>query len=234
MTSYSPIILAVDTPDLEIAKSWIDATNGYVSGFKLGLEFFTAFGKDGVRKLQALTDVELFLDLKFHDIPNTVASATKQIVDLNPRFLTVHAAGGRAMVAAAVAAAPNVEISVVTVLTSLGIEDLNEIGFREDPVASAVALARLAKAAGARAIICSPQEISAVREAIGTEMTIITPGVRLSGEITDDQVRTMDPKGAITAGANYLVIGRPITQHWSQGVQAMRDRITSIANELNL
>ena len=233
MISRAPIILAIDTPDLDTAKSWIEASNGYVSGYKLGLEFFTTFGKEGVRKLQDATDAGLFLDLKFHDIPNTVASATKQIVDLNPRFLTVHASGGRAMIAAAVAAAPNVEITAVTILTSLGSEDLKEVGFKEDPVASAVQLATLAKDAGARAIVCSPQEISAIRAAIGPHITIITPGVRLASETLNDQARTMDPKSAIAAGANYLVIGRPITQYWSQGFQAMRDRTAAIANELN-
>ena len=102
MISRAPIILAIDTSDIDLAKSWIEASNGYVSGYKLGLEFFTAFGQAGVRKLQDATDAALFLDLKFHDIPNTVASATKQIADLNPRFLTVHASGGGAMIAAAV------------------------------------------------------------------------------------------------------------------------------------
>ncbi|MDP1711314.1 MAG: orotidine-5'-phosphate decarboxylase [Candidatus Nanopelagicaceae bacterium] len=232
MISRAPIILAIDTPDLDIAKSWIEATSGYVSGYKLGLEFFSAFGREGVRKLQDLTDVELFLDLKFHDIPNTVASATRQIVDLNPRFLTVHASGGRAMIAAAVEAAPHVEITAVTILTSLGSEDLKEVGFKDDPVTSAVQLATLAKAAGARAIVCSPHEISAIRGAIGPNMTIITPGVRLASESLNDQQRTMDPKSAIAAGANYLVMGRPITQYWSQGFQAMRERTAAIANEL--
>ncbi|HUW87772.1 MAG TPA: orotidine-5'-phosphate decarboxylase [Candidatus Paceibacterota bacterium] len=233
MTTQAPIILAIDTPDLDIAKSWIEVSHGYVSGYKLGLEFFTKFGKEGVRTLQDATDAELFLDLKFHDIPNTVASATKQIVDLNPRFLTIHASGGRAMIAAAVAAAPNIEITAVTILTSLGSEDLKEIGFKEDPVVSAVRLAKLAKEAGATAIVCSPQEISAIRAAIGPHMTIITPGVRLATETRDDQQRTMDPKSAIVAGASYLVIGRPITQYWSQGFQAMRERTAALANELS-
>ncbi|MDP1721209.1 MAG: orotidine-5'-phosphate decarboxylase [Candidatus Nanopelagicaceae bacterium] len=233
MISRAPIILAIDTSDLDIAKSWIEASHGYVSGYKLGLEFFATFGREGVRTLQDVTDAGLFLDLKFHDIPNTVASATRQIVDLNPRFLTVHAAGGSAMIAAAVEAAPNVEITAVTILTSLTREDVREIGFKEDPVTSAVQLAILAKTAGARAIVCSPQEISAIRAAIGPHMTIITPGVRLANEVPNDQQRTMDPKSALAAGASYLVIGRPITQYWSQGFQAMRNRIAAIATELN-
>lgn len=233
MIPRAPIILAIDTPDLSTAKSWIEASHGYVSGYKLGLEFFTTFGKEGVRALQDVTDADFFLDLKLHDIPNTVASATKQIIDLNPRFLTVHASGGRAMITAAVVAAPNVEITAVTILTSLGTEDLKEIGFREDPVTSAVQLAILAKEAGARAIVCSPQEIAAIRAAIGPHMTVIAPGVRLTSETLNDQQRTMDPRSAIAAGADYLVIGRPITQYWSQGFQALHDRVASIANELN-
>lgn len=233
MISRAPIILAIDTSEMDLAKSWIEASNGYVSGYKLGLEFFTTFGQEGVRKLQDATDAALFLDLKFHDIPNTVASATKQIAHLKPRFLTVHASGGRAMIAAAVEAAPNVEITAVTILTSLGSEDLAGIGFKEGPEVSAVHLAKLAQSAGARAIVCSPLEISAIRSAVGPHMTIITPGVRFADETLNDQQRTLDPKSAIAAGATYLVIGRPITQYWSQGFQAMRERTAIIANELN-
>ncbi len=233
MISRAPIILAIDTSEIDLAKSWIEASNGYVSGYKLGLEFFTTFGQAGVRELQGATDAALFLDLKFHDIPNTVASATKQVAELNPRFLTVHASGGRAMIAAAVEAAPNVEITAVTILTSLGTEDLVEIGFKEGPEVSAVQLAKLAQSAGARAIVCSPLEISAIRSAVGPHMTIITPGVRFADETLNDQQRTLDPKSAIEAGATYLVIGRPITRYWSHGFQAMRERTATIANQLN-
>ena len=233
MISRAPIILAIDTSDMELARSWIEASNGYVSGYKLGLEFFSTFGQEGVRKLQDATDAAFFLDLKFHDIPNTVASATKQIADLRPRFLTVHASGGRAMIAAAVEAAPSVEITAVTILTSLGNEDLVEIGFKEGPEVSAVQLAMLAQSAGAKAIVCSPLEIAAIRSAVGPHMTIITPGVRFADETLNDQQRTLDPKSAIEAGASYLVIGRPITQYWSQGFQAMRERTATIATQLN-
>ena len=232
MITRAPIILAIDTSDIELARSWIEASNGYVSGYKLGLEFFSTFGQEGVRKLQDATDAAFFLDLKFHDIPNTVASATKQIADLKPRFLTVHASGGRAMIAAAVEAAPSVEITAVTILTSLGKEDLVDIGFKEGPEVSAVQLAILAQSAGARAIVCSPLEISAIRLAVGPQITIISPGVRFANEARNDQQRTLDPKSAIEAGASYLVIGRPITQYWSQGFKAMRERTASIATEL--
>ncbi len=138
------------------------------------------------------------------------------------------------MIAAAVKEAPEIEIAAVTVLTSLGIQDLSEIGCDSDPLGLAVALAKLAKSAGAQAIVCSPLEISAVRQAVGPDLSIITPGVRpISGKIFDDQRRTMDPKSAIAAGATYLVIGRPITSAWAEGFDALRDRAASIASQLN-
>lgn len=234
MSAKAPIFLAIDTADLDIAKAWVQATQDYVTGYKLGLEFFAALGNDGVESIKEITDAELFLDLKLHDIPNTVAGATRQILDLKPRFLTVHASGGRAMIAAAVKEAPEIDIAAVTVLTSLGSQDLSEIGFDSDPLDLAVTLAKLAKTAGARAIVCSPLEISAVRQAVGPNLSIITPGVRpVSDETSDDQQRTMDPKSAMAAGATYLVIGRPITGAWAHGFDALRDRAASIASQLN-
>jgi len=233
MSDKAPIFLAIDTADLDVAKAWIEATQDYIAGFKLGLEFFAALGNEGVRQIKNITDADLFLDLKLHDIPNTVARATRQIVDLKPRFLTVHASGGKAMISAAVNEAPEIEIAAVTVLTSLGSQDLIEIGFEAAPLDAAVNLAKLAKSAGASAIICSPLEICAVRQALGPEITIITPGVRpISDKGGDDQQRTMDPKSAMGAGANYLVIGRPITGAWEEGFEAMRDRAALIASQL--
>ncbi len=234
MSAKAPIFLAIDTPDLDVAKAWIQATQDYLMGFKLGLEFFLAFGSQGVKEIREITDADIFLDLKLHDIPNTVAGATRQAALLQPRFLTVHASGGKAMIAAAVNEGPKIEIAAVTVLTSLGTDDLREIGFKSSPLESAVALATLSKSAGARAIVCSPLEIAAVRQAVGPEVSIITPGVRPSAEkVSDDQQRTMDPKTAIESGANYLVIGRPITQAWALGPEAMRDRAASIASQLS-
>lgn len=234
MSVKAPIFLAIDTADLDVAKAWVQATQDYITGYKLGLEFFAALGSDGVRSIKEITDAELFLDLKLHDIPNTVAGATRQILDLKPRFLTVHASGGRAMIAAAVKEAPEIDIAAVTVLTSLGSQDLSEIGFDSDPLDLAVTLAKLAKGAGARAIVCSPLEISAVRQAVGPHLSIITPGVRpVSDKASDDQQRTMDPKSAMAAGATYLVIGRPITSAWPQGFDALRVRAASIASQLN-
>lgn len=234
MSNKPPIILAVDTSDLDIARQWIETTRDYICGYKLGLEFFATFGAKGVKKLREVCDADLFLDLKLHDIPNTVAGAARQVVGLAPRFLTVHASGGHEMVNAAVKAAPQTEITAVTILTSLSERDLHEIGFEHTALESAVGLARLAKRAGARAIVCSPHEIAAIRDAVGPDLTIISPGVRPIDESGDDQARTMSPRDAITNGATYLVIGRPITRHSAIGADAMRDRAAAIAEGLNL
>ncbi len=232
MTKRAPIFLAIDCDDLEVALSWVKATQNSVYGFKMGLEFFATFGSEGVRRITDLTDAELFLDLKLHDIPNTVSAATRAVSDLKPRFLTVHAAGGAAMVRAAASAGPNIDIAAVTILTSLSSTDLSDIGFKSNPLESAVRLAQLAVSAGARAIICSPLEISAIRTAVGADVSIITPGVRPSSSGSDDQQRTMDPKSAISEGANYLVMGRPITSAWTEGFSALQDRAATIAAEL--
>jgi len=207
----SPIIVALDTPDIDTARSWIESTNEVVKIYKTGLEFFLKHGAAGISQLREAGDFELFLDLKLHDIPNTVASATKSVSGINPRFMTVHASGGRDMVAAAVSAAPHIDITAVTILTSLSESDLSEIGFKDKALASAVNLAKVSVEAGARAIVCSPLEVAAIREAIGPVPTIITPGVRPEGSALGDQARVMTPKDAIAAGSTLLVIGRPIT-----------------------
>lgn len=231
--SKAPIVLAVDTPQLETAIEWVKATQDSVSVFKLGLEFFLTFGSDGVKAIKDVTDSDIFLDLKLHDIPHTVSGATKAIAHLAPKFLTVHASGGSAMIAAAVQAAPKTHITGVTILTSLSEDDVAEIGYGANALTSAVGLAQLATKAGAGAIVCSPLEISAIRTAVGTAPIIITPGVRpADSTVSDDQVRTMTPKAAIEAGASLVVIGRPITQSWSQGASAMRDRAAQIAAQL--
>ncbi|MEN9412775.1 MAG: hypothetical protein RIQ92_1212 [Actinomycetota bacterium] len=229
----APIILAVDTRDFDTAQRWVEATRDSVAVYKLGLEFFLTFGSEGVSKIKNDFGVEIFLDLKLHDIPNTVSSAARAISDINPRFLTVHASGGSAMVRAAVAAVPHVDITAVTILTSLSEEDLFEIGYANHALESAVALADLSVRAGARAIVSSPLEISAIRSSVGPKPIIITPGVRPAGSAgTDDQVRTMTPQRAIEAGANYVVIGRPITGAWSQGAAAMTSAARAIAEEI--
>lgn len=228
-----PIVLAVDTPDLATAIEWVKATQDSVSVYKLGLEFFLTFGSDGVKAIKDVTDSEIFLDLKLHDIPHTVSGATKAVAHLSPKYLTVHASGGPAMIKAAVDAVPQTHITGVTILTSLSEDDVSLIGYRANALQSAVDLAVLATRAGARAIVCSPLEISAIRAAVGDQPIIITPGVRPSDStLSDDQVRTMTPRAAIEAGASLVVIGRPITQSWRQGAHAMRDRAAEIAGDL--
>ena len=231
--SKAPIVLAVDTPDLSTAIEWVKATQDSVSVFKLGLEFFLTFGSDGVKAIKDVTDSDIFLDLKLHDIPHTVSGAAKAIAHLQPKFLTVHASGGAAMIKAAVDAVPNTFITGVTILTSLSEDDVTEIGYASNALSSAVGLAALATSAGARAIVCSPLEITAIRSKVGASPVIITPGVRPADSTqTDDQVRTMTPRAAIDSGASFVVIGRPITQSWSEGSNAMRDKAAQIAADL--
>ena len=229
----APIVLAVDTPDLDIAKQWVSATDGVVSVIKLGLEFFVSFGQDGVKKIASETDSDIFLDLKLHDIPHTVSGAAKAVAELNPRFLTVHASGGAAMIKAASDAMPHTFITGVTILTSLSEIDVSQIGYKFNALESAVGLANIAVANGARAIVCSPLEIEAIRKSVGLEISIITPGVRpQSSAGSDDQNRTLTPSQAIEKGANLVVIGRPITSSYSQGINAMRERAIEIAEEI--
>jgi len=208
----SPIILAVDTDNLDQAKQWVSVTSDSIGVYKLGLEFFLKFGAQGVTAVKNETDAQIFLDLKLHDIPNTVGAAAAQVASLKPKFLTVHASGGPAMIKAAAISAPETEITAVTILTSLSQDDMKLIGFEGTTQDRAIELAKLAVAAGAKAIVCSPHEITGIRAAIGDEISIITPGIRPKKAAGgDDQKRIMDPKSAISAGANYLVIGRPIT-----------------------
>ena len=207
----SPIILALDADEISKAADWINATKDSIDIYKVGLEFFLKFGASGIAELRKNGDFEIFLDLKLHDIPNTVANSVKSISQLKPKFLTVHASGGREMVTAAALADPSIAITAVTILTSLSDEELGELGFASNAEQSAVALAKIAVTAGARAIVCSPFEAGAIRSAVGDGVTLITPGVRPVGSAAGDQKRFMTPAQAIEAGANYLVIGRPIT-----------------------
>ena len=212
MNDKSPIILALDFPDIQQTAAMIRKTSGVISIYKLGLEFFLAHGKPGVREIQSLfPEIDIFLDLKLHDIPNTVAGASASVSDLAPRFLTVHASGGVDMVAAAVAKLPSTSITAVTILTSLDSAELRELGLPGDPQTFALSLARRAISAGAGSIVCSPHEASAMRKELGPDVTIITPGVRPIGSNRGDQNRVMTPRAARDEGADYVVIGRPIT-----------------------
>jgi orotidine-5'-phosphate decarboxylase len=232
--SESPIILAVDTSDFDTARAWIDATRESIDVYKLGLEFFLTFGAQGIQTIAQESGASIFLDLKLHDIPNTVKKSAGVVDHLHPRFLTVHAGGGAAMVSAAVSAVTSTSITAVTVLTSLADSDLLDLGFAKPSLETAVSMARVATAAGATSIVCSPLEIEAIRTVIPQSVSIITPGVRPADEMGgDDQVRTMTPAQAIAAGANFLVVGRPITSRWSQGKAAMASRAAELVASIH-
>jgi len=227
----NPLILALDTDDLDIACQWIEATRGSISTYKAGLEFFLKFGEPGIAKLRTAGDFDLFLDLKLHDIPNTVAGAATSISGISPKFLTVHASGGSAMINAAATAVPHVSITAVTILTSLSEPDLSEIGYSGSPLDAAIGLADLAVKAGAKAIVSSPLEVAGIRDRIGQTPAIITPGIRPAGSASGDQMRVMTPKEAMRAGSTYLVIGRPITSLYSSGLDAMSEKAKQILDD---
>ncbi|HEX6933764.1 MAG TPA: orotidine-5'-phosphate decarboxylase [Streptosporangiaceae bacterium] len=211
MTSRAPIAVALDAPDLNTAAHWADLVTPHVSTLKVGLELYLRFGPEAVASVRGPRGVDVFLDLKLHDIPATVGGAAKAVAKVRPDLLTVHAAAGSAAIKAAVDALPNTRIVAVTVLTSLSDGDLDDIGMA-GPVSDAVRrLAVVAVAAGARGLVCSPREVSAVRAEVGPDITLITPGVRPSGEASHDQARVATPLEALQAGADLLVIGRPIT-----------------------
>ncbi len=212
-TQRAPIAVALDLPDLESTALLAEQVRDSVACLKIGLEAYLRDGAAGVDVIRAAAgpDVELFLDLKLHDIPNTVAGAARSVLPLRPSLLTVHAAGGPKMIEAAVSALPDTQITAVTVLTSLGADDLAAIGMQGDPLEAVVRLARLAVEAGAAALVCSPLEVSAVRAAVGSGVRLVTPGVRPTGGAVGDQQRVATPQQALADGADLLVIGRPIT-----------------------
>ncbi|HEX9932187.1 MAG TPA: orotidine-5'-phosphate decarboxylase [Allosphingosinicella sp.] len=209
--SGSPIYVAIDTPDLEKAKSIAQRVRRHVGGLKLGLEFFCANGRQGVREMADL-GLPVFLDLKLHDIPNTVAKAVQSLRALEPAILTVHAGGGRAMMEDAKAAAPSgTKVVAVTVLTSLDGEDLGSMGMEADPHAQVQRLTALARAAGLDGVVCSGAEVRAARK-LWPDGFFVVPGVRPADGHAADQKRVVTPRAALDAGASVLVIGRPITQ----------------------
>lgn len=230
----SPIILAVDTSDFDTARAWIDATRESIDIYKLGLEFFLTFGCAGIESIARESGASIFLDLKLHDIPNTVKKSAGVVDHLHPRFLTVHSSGGAAMISAAVSAVTSTSITAVTVLTSLADADLFDLGYAKPALETAVSMARVATTAGATSIVCSPLEIEAIRGVIPQSVEIITPGVRPADEAGgDDQMRTMTPAQAMKAGANFLVIGRPITSRWSDGKAAMAARAAQLVASIH-
>ena len=206
----SPIYVALDTPDLDRARAIAKAVKRHAGGLKLGLEFFAANGPAGVADLAHL-GLPIFLDLKLHDIPNTVAKAVQSLRVLDPAILTVHAAGGRAMLEDAKAAAPaHTKVVAVTVLTSLDNRDLGRIGVSGGPHAQVVRLAGLAQEAGLDGIVCSGEEVAYVRKG-WKDGFFVVPGIRPAGGDVADQKRVMTPRAAMDAGASILVIGRPVT-----------------------
>ena len=220
-SARSPLAVALDTADVSVATRWAAAVAPYASTVTVGLELFCAEGPGAVEKVRAAADVsgrgsgaeemQIFLDLKMHDIPATVAGAARAVASLSPRFLTVHASGGPAMVTAAAEALPDTLIAAVTILTSLSADDLDRLGIAGPPQDAVRRLARLAVDAGARALVCSPQEVSAVRDAVGADVVLITPGVRPAGADHQDQARVATPAQALADGADLLVVGRPVT-----------------------
>ena len=207
----SPIFVAIDTPDLARAVTLAEKVKGHVGGLKLGLEFFSAHGHQGVREMGQV-GLPIFLDLKLHDIPNTVASAIQALHGLEPSILTIHTAGGRAMMEDAKAAAPETTRVVgVTVLTSLDGDDLNSIGVQGGEHTQVERLTGLAREAGLDGVVCSGFEVAAARK-MWRDGFFVVPGVRPAGGAVGDQKRVMTPRQALDNGASILVIGRPITK----------------------
>jgi orotidine-5'-phosphate decarboxylase len=211
MPPRAPIAVALDTADLGIATAWAQAVAPAVRAVKVGLQLFCHEGPGAVEKIRAAADLELFLDLKLHDIPATVAGAARSLAPLAPTYLTVHASAGPAAIEAAATALPDTRVAGVTILTSLSAADLDLLGIAGPPEAAVRRLARVAVDAGARALVCSPQEVAAVRAEVGADVTLITPGVRPAGSDAQDQSRISTPERALADGADLLVIGRPIT-----------------------
>jgi orotidine-5'-phosphate decarboxylase len=224
MTSAKKLIVALDTVDAARARLWAGAVSPHAGLLKLGLEFFLANGAAGVA---GIAGAPIFLDLKLHDIPNTVAGGIRSVLPLRPRMLTIHAAGGSAMIqaaqqAAAAAGPDRPMILAVTVLTSLGRDDLRATGIAAPSGQAAsggqavaeqvLRLGRLAIEAGADGLVCSPLEVAMLRQALGPAVKLVVPGIRPDGSAAGDQARTMTPAQAVAAGADWIVVGRPITQ----------------------
>jgi orotidine-5'-phosphate decarboxylase len=211
----NPILVALDTPSTAAALDLAGRLKGKVGGVKLGLEFFGANGPEGVRRVAQL-GMPVFLDLKFHDIPNTVAGAVRSVLPLSPLMMNVHASGGLAMMRAARQALeeaphPRPVLLAVTILTSLDQNAIDEIGYGAKVADQVTRLAELAQRAGLDGVVCSPQEVAVLRQKLGTDFQLVVPGIRPAWAEAGDQKRVMTPKEAVAAGASWIVIGRPIT-----------------------
>jgi orotidine-5'-phosphate decarboxylase len=222
MSSGNKLIVALDTADANQARVWAEAVAPSAGLLKVGLEFFLANGAEGFK---AIAGAPIFLDLKLHDIPNTVAGGVRAVLPLRPRMLTIHASGGSAMIraaheAAGIAATDRPMILAVTVLTSLYQTDLVAVGVAATPAEQVMRLARLAIEAGADGLVCSPLEVAMLRQALGPAVKLVVPGIRPEGAASGDQARTMTPAAAIAAGADWIVVGRPITGAQDPGMAA--------------
>lgn len=233
------ILCALDTTCIDKAQTLAGTLSPYVGGVKLGLEFFGANGPQGFLEV-AKANENIFLDLKLHDIPNTVAKTIHSLMPLCPKIMTIHTAGGPAMMKAASEAATAAALEVgcqrplivgVTILTSLDNEDMETIGFKNKVSMQVVKLARLAKENGLDGVVCSPLEIKLIKESCGNDFKLVVPGIRPAGSIQGDQKRVMTPKEAVALGADYLVIGRPITKSEdpAKSAQLIAEEINGLA-----
>lgn len=209
MQARDRLIVAVDRSSREEILRLADALHGAAGVLKLGLQAFIANGPSIVREVVARGE-RVFLDLKIHDIPNTAQHAVAEAAGLGAAMMTVHAAGGEAMLRAC--ATDKTLVLGVTILTSLDEAELQRVGFHGSPLDNAVRLARLAQGAGLGGVVASPEEIEAIREACGSGLVIVAPGIRPAGSEAGDQRRTKTPAAAIAAGADYIVVGRPVTE----------------------
>jgi orotidine-5'-phosphate decarboxylase len=224
MPSNSPVIVALDFDNQQAALSFADQLDPSQCRLKVGKELFTAAGPELVKALVA-RNFDVFLDLKFHDIPNTVAKAVKASADLGVWMANVHASGGSRMMSAAKQAldeqGSEMQLIAVTVLTSMDDTDLLETGVQRSPSEQVMHLAKLTQKSGLQGVVCSAQEASALKSALGPEFKLITPGIRLPDSAADDQRRIVSPTDAVAMGSDYLVIGRPITQS-AQPLETLR------------
>lgn len=215
MTQLSPVFCAIDTPDSAKAIALAAKLKGRVGGLKLGLEYIMSNGPQGIAPFKEL-GLPIFIDVKLHDIPNTVAGAVKSLLPLEPDFITIHTSGGAAMMKAAAEAAATAtgkrpKLLGVTVLTSLDANDMSQVGQDTNTAAQVERLALLAKDSGLDGIVCSSAEVANLRKVLGPDMILMVPGIRPTWAAANDQKRIMTPRDAMEAGATYLVVGRPIT-----------------------
>ncbi len=230
MTCNTPVFCAVDKPNIEAAIKLCDVVQETGIGIKLGLEFFNALGPQGVKEIQTrFPGIPVFMDMKYYDIPNTVAGAVRAVSEnLKPAYLNVHASGGLEMMQAAKeACAPETKLIAVTILTSFDEQGMRGAGYKDNIRERVVEMAKLTQKAGLDGIVCSSHEIDVIRKECGKDFVLMVPGIRPAGSNTDDQKRVLTPKEAIDKGATHLVIGRPISQA-DNPLKAVQDILTSL------